>query len=78
MTTQPAQPFRGQWPQNSALIFDRTEDFFAALFGPACHDAHVRAWRQHVSLVEKAAEYDARWRTVQQHVNEIIARERAS
>lgn len=40
---------------NTALLFGSVETFFAVMFGPAQHDAHVECWRGDKWLTSREA-----------------------
>lgn len=80
MTTQPRSRalFGGRWPPAGTVIITKCPtDLLEIMFGPADHDAHVGAWRHHQSIAAQLAWADAAYERVRQHVNTIIARERA-
>jgi hypothetical protein len=79
MTTQPRSRalFGGRWPSNAVIITKCPTDLLEIMFGPADHDAHVSAWRRHNRITAQLAWADVAHARVRQHVNTMIARERA-
>lgn len=55
MTLAPRQPRNPFGRDNTALLFGSVESFFAIMFGPVQHDAHVECWRADKWLTSREA-----------------------